>query len=59
MCQLVSHFKYVTAHRVLCPDRMYCVGFQDTSSRHGDDSSDDTFTDGDGGLSEEDTVAVK
>ncbi|XP_021930514.1 uncharacterized family 31 glucosidase KIAA1161 isoform X2 [Zootermopsis nevadensis] len=32
---------------------------EDTSSRHGDDSSDDTFTDGDGGISEEDTVAVK
>lgn len=35
------------------------LGLQDTSSRHGDDSSDDTFTDGDGGISEEDTVAVK
>jgi hypothetical protein len=35
------------------------LGLQDTSSRHGDDSSDDTFTDGDGGLSEEDNVTVK
>ncbi|PNF28508.1 hypothetical protein B7P43_G14787 [Cryptotermes secundus] len=32
---------------------------KDTSSRHGDDSSDDTFTDGDGALSEEDAVTVK
>ncbi|XP_069682510.1 myogenesis-regulating glycosidase isoform X2 [Periplaneta americana] len=32
---------------------------KDTSSRHGDDSSDDTFTDGDGGLSEEEAVTVK
>lgn len=32
---------------------------QDISSRHGDDSSDDTFTDGDGGQSEEESVTFK
>ncbi|KAJ9599273.1 hypothetical protein L9F63_010275, partial [Diploptera punctata] len=31
----------------------------DTSSRHGDDSSDDEFTDGEGGTSEEESVSVK
>lgn len=41
---------------------LYLTGaccLQDVSSRHGDDSSDDTFTDGDGGQSEEESVTVK
>ncbi|PSN44064.1 hypothetical protein C0J52_15921 [Blattella germanica] len=32
---------------------------KDTSSRHGDDSSDDSFTDGESALSEEENMAVK
>ncbi|GFG36654.1 hypothetical protein Cfor_09395 [Coptotermes formosanus] len=41
------------------PSSSPALSMQDTSSRHGDDSSDDNFTDGDGGQSEEESVTVK